>query len=144
MQHEVQVVALGDARVGVEVAVRIVRARSEGETQAIDAADGQRARAADRRFHAACLELIVVSEAGLEPGGVDFDGEIAPPVRYEAPGLTDLLHARIAGDRPADSQRLGRIDGRDARPQNHAVALRIAAGDAMSEREGRLVVACER
>ncbi len=68
MQHEVQVVALGDARVGVEVAVRIVRARSEGETQAIDAADGQRARAADRRLHAARLELIVVSEAGIEPG----------------------------------------------------------------------------
>ena len=68
MQHEVQIVALGDPRVRIEVPVRIVRARREGEPQAIDAADRQRARAADRRFHAACLELIVVSEAGIEPG----------------------------------------------------------------------------
>ncbi len=144
MQHEVQIVALGDARVGVEVAVRVVRARSEGESQSIDATDGQRARAADRRLHAACLELIVISETGIEPGGVHFDGEIAPPIRYEPPGLADLLHAWIAGNRPADSQRLGRIDGCDARPQNHAIALRVAARDAMREREGGLVVTCER
>ena len=62
MQHEVQIVALGDPRVRIEVALRVVRARGERQPQSIDATDRQRARAADRRFHAARLELIVVSE----------------------------------------------------------------------------------
>ena len=136
VDHGIEIVAVGDAAVDVEEAGGIVRAAERGEANAIDVAGRQRPRAADGRSLAAALEHVVVRPAGLQAPGVDLDGEVAVARSCATvPWATICETAASVADAPSHST--GDVDRgvrrRDARPQDHAVGQRIAAGDAVAE-----------
>jgi hypothetical protein len=135
-------VVLDDPTVGREVAVLELRAADEAEAHLRGAAAerGRGARAADRARLAARVEAVPVLAIGLQ--FVDLDVDRVPVVRPGQRGApADAAVQRLVvrdlpahGDR-ARGQRLlaERVEGQ-ARPQDDAVARRLARGDADGER----------
>jgi hypothetical protein len=133
MEHEVEVGALGDAAIGVEVALREVAAAHDGQTQPGGRPGRQRPGAADRRGRSGAGEAVVVRGRGLKAGDVGLDGVVHRRVGREAEADDDVRERHVGGDDAL--QRHGAGGGRrDARPQDDPIGERIAARHAMSER----------
>jgi hypothetical protein len=131
VHHHVHV-TLGQAAVGVEEAVGPGGAGDHAQADVLgDPARGG-PRAADRRGGSNRLEPVVVGRGGLEVPHVDLHGEV-PLCRGLGVALgDDVLEVRVRSQTPPDGH--GGAGGRrDPRPDDHAVRLGVAAGDAMGE-----------
>jgi hypothetical protein len=117
VQDGVEIEALSDAAVSVEIAVRVARARHHREAKAIHAAVRRGARAAHRRRAIESDESIVVRGRRREPGNVDLDGVVAILVGPEFAALYDVGKRDVSRDLPfhVDPVR-ARIGHDDVRP----------------------------
>ena len=125
---------VGDGLVGIEVPGLPEGAGSDGHDGVLDLAFGQGAGAAHGRGHAVRCEGEGVGPARIEAADIDLDGEVLgrrgrSPARLRATGSpVDGVEAPRVGDGTA-----GGIQGRDAGPEDDAVAGGIPRGDPVVE-----------
>ena len=129
----VQVVALGEPRVGVEVAGVVLRARDLPEPDRERVAVGQRPRLALLGRLAGDLEVVDVARVRPQPADVDAD---RPVGLRAARGTGRCRRAGRTGPRgsaSAPATGVGARGAADPRPDDDAARRRVAAGDAVPE-----------
>jgi hypothetical protein len=133
VQDGVEVVALGDGGVGVEVAGRVVRAGDDGEAEPVDGTVGRRLGAADERTGAEGLEPVEVPATGLQAPHVDLDREVTGGRGIGGAGGDDIGELDVGGDGPRHRDR-PHVRRGDPGPEHDAVGERIARCHAVQER----------
>jgi hypothetical protein len=133
MQDGIEIEAIGEARVGIEVALRKVRARHDAEAHTRHVLPRQRFRAPDRRLLAAGLKAVVIGRGRLEPARIELHGEVAGRAGFDVAARHGVREFRIASDLPPNGFGRRRSARRDARPEDHAIRQRVAARHAVAE-----------
>ena len=138
----VQVVALGEAAVGVEPTGLPVGAGDDPEAQVLWQCIVSRsgAGAADPAGDAVIREAVVVPGGGLQALHVDLDGVVTAWPGGELPAADDVAEPLVSGDLPehgdlravARAGRAGR-GRRDPGPDDHGLRLRVTGRDAVLE-----------
>ena len=131
VEEKVEILSLGDPRVGVEVAGVELGARADREADPLGVASGERPRPGHRRGLAVDRESVEVDAVGLEVLDLDHDGVIALGASDRRPGADGLSQRGVARDRPLDRD-VG-VAPTDTRPDRDAVGGRVATGDPVSE-----------
>ncbi len=139
MQHRIERIgAGGDRLIAVEIPERVIRAGAYGEIDRLDGALRQGLGAAGDGAGLADLKAVIIDEAGLEAGHVDFDGVITLGIGGEITEFDDLREVFVLCHHP--THRHGPVSLRgNSRPHNDAIQPRIAAGDPMGERHRSLI-----
>ena len=130
VDDRVEVGRLGERLIGVEIAELPVGAGHDGEFHRRVAGGGGGLCAAHGREDFAGGghdgELVFVGLAGLKAASVDFHGVVARLGGLRDAEGMDGFGLVVLEDGVADLDRAGAAARRDARPENHAVAERVA------------------
>ncbi len=136
MDDEIEIVARRDVAEAAPVTRPVTGTGQHREADFIDVRGRRGARAADDRTVPERAEAVVVSGRRLQAGDVDFHRPVAIRVRCLPAAPDDVPEFDVRGDDPAHRNFRGaRRDFGDARPDDHAVGHRIAAGHAVRERK---------
>ena len=135
----VEVRAIGEAAIDVEVARRVVRAAHLPEAKALRTAVRKCLGSTDGRLLAGAVKRVVVGRSRLEASGIHLDGEVAFGCRLRRAARDDARHLFVGGDSPSDVERPAVAVSsrrRDSRPEDHAIGQRIAARDTVTKEAG--------
>ena len=99
MQNKIEF-RLGHIRIGIEVALRIIRARCKPNLKGFDPAFWKRFGSANSRGDAFAAKSIKVLFPGFQAGSVDFDGVIRARGRCRSAFADNTLKLFVGGHLP--------------------------------------------
>ena len=132
VEHEIEVVSFGNARVAVEKARVVLGARHGREPYVFGAGRREGPKAAGRRGLVACAELVPVVLVGLQAANVDLGCEVLLRTSDGLAGCDHLRHVRVRGNPPGEWLARTSVRGYP-RPDDCSVGVRITARHAVFE-----------
>ena len=128
MEPQVEIGPRGGVTIGIEPAVRQVRAREDAEPEAASIAHRQRPGAAHWRLAAVRrYEAVPIDGPGLEPVDRDLRSPVAPGAGLHAAARDRLCEIGVQRDFDLKPDRVIVGRGDIARPQQHRIRAGLAA-----------------